>query len=938
MTPPPNATAANQKKVYRFALYGRRNSGKTCILASLAMERVAHPDGLSCTWLDTPYKGASPSREQGNQIEEEVTAAFTHGKDWLEQAIRNLEQGAVPPPNPNDKDAFSFMYEFTAEDHRTFLVELIDYSGELIDPDLSDTDLAKRLRQHMLTMDGILVLAEAPYPSQLVGELYKELQRLKRAFAALRGEKQDGPALAVPVALLINKWDRRVEENYQFSPQNSDNEVQEFLDSQPEPPHRGLVNTLRGSVAEGLFRAFPVSAFGKHVLNGEMNGNGYGARHPERPAQVNPLCSFGLEDGFVWACRCRDQIDVKEFEAEANSRAWWKLWQLLDGKSRMSLRSRASELGKRFPDTSEENRRVCQAARRNVTASAGQWGLVAVIMPALLYLGVGVFNDRSSYNTYRPTFANLQVADKEQLNQAETWLENYVNNKYFFHTGFRLILTRENADAQLVAIREWKRDSVLAEWNERWKEIERAPDEVTREGLAKKLRNDLRGARYSDDNILAKCNSLLEECEANRKIRDNIAALQTLEAEFTNLVSSKSEVREEYRRIRRRAEDLPVHKDSETKEFAEQRLGLVRRIDYWLDEIEKLDIDRKNVENMAFITEQERRLEAAGEVPDLELIMAGVKRGMPYAEIASNEVQQRYTALRFKAQDKLDDAIRRREWLKYEDEYHALMRRGNLREAAQRLVEKGKDFTGIEALKADFCQKCLPQLEDKKGELVRGKQWDRARETLKTIRTDKYAKTLLTDEQLRKIEDMEHEVNVHEDKHLYAQVENRKTRTMETIQKYLADAPLKTMKLKVEDYRDYLRKMDGVIELEVEGTVLWGPNCWNNYKNLVKIIFGSSELFNAEAISTPNGSSDIGSKSFTQKLNDTININVSIKITDGFIIFNSREHGKGTFEGNVSDLLGGGKTIELDKYGNKVVLKINKDTLPKEPILPEWRE
>ena len=54
MSKPVPSTAKQVQKIYRFALYGRRNSGKTCILASLAMARIAHPDGLSCTLIDPP--------------------------------------------------------------------------------------------------------------------------------------------------------------------------------------------------------------------------------------------------------------------------------------------------------------------------------------------------------------------------------------------------------------------------------------------------------------------------------------------------------------------------------------------------------------------------------------------------------------------------------------------------------------------------------------------------------------------------------------------------------------------------------------------------------------------------------------------------------------------------------------------------------------------
>lgn len=38
------------RKVYRFALYGLSSSGKTCILAALAMARMPNFEGYGCTW------------------------------------------------------------------------------------------------------------------------------------------------------------------------------------------------------------------------------------------------------------------------------------------------------------------------------------------------------------------------------------------------------------------------------------------------------------------------------------------------------------------------------------------------------------------------------------------------------------------------------------------------------------------------------------------------------------------------------------------------------------------------------------------------------------------------------------------------------------------------------------------------------------------------
>ena len=48
------------QKAYRFAVYGRAASGKTCILAALAMKCVAHPSEYTSTWILEPVGMAKP--------------------------------------------------------------------------------------------------------------------------------------------------------------------------------------------------------------------------------------------------------------------------------------------------------------------------------------------------------------------------------------------------------------------------------------------------------------------------------------------------------------------------------------------------------------------------------------------------------------------------------------------------------------------------------------------------------------------------------------------------------------------------------------------------------------------------------------------------------------------------------------------------------------
>lgn len=216
-------------------------------------------------------------------------------------------------------------------------------------------------------------------------------------------------------------------------------------------------------------------------------------------------------------------------------------------------------------------------------------------------------------------------------------------------------------------------------------------------------------------------------------------------------------------------------------------------------------------------TSLEQRLKEAKDVEDTEMILETLKRGLPYRDATTDQIQQRLHKLKLDVDTKRADAIRYREWQKFESDYHVLMREGNLSTAAQRLVEKANTFPQdqVDQLKLDFIKKCVLQLKTKTDSLAENKQWSRARETLQEIRTNRYVKELLPHQELRTIEDMEHEVNVKEDKYLYALIENPKTRTMEAIDTYLNNAPLKTMKNQVQSYRAYLKTMEGPLQLEI---------------------------------------------------------------------------------------------------------------------------
>ena len=961
-----NPSTSKSKKVYRFALYGRRSSGKTCLLAALAMPRRSHPQGLSCLWMGLPHANdLMLAGESGNAAE--IVKSFQDGKEWLDKAISSIKEGNVPPPNPN-QTPLRFLYEFSDPTYGSFLVKLIDYSGELIDPESNDEkELAKRLRQYMQTMDGILILAEVPRqkeppiteqpkpeleyiddlasdPTQVTiqpaCELdpYEELERLMRAFALLRSEKQDGPALNEPVALLINKWDRLLQADEGFIPEANEKMVEQFLNRHPEPPHRRWVHSLQGVIAEGLFQVFPVSAFGKTVRDTNTG------KSSDRPAQVNPLASFGLEDGFVWACQRRDQVDVNTFEQDANRLAWWKPWQLVNWTFQQSLGARAADLSKRIPAKSDDHRRVRAATSRYRRALLGQ-SAFSMCLLLIGYLLVGIGFDSRNYYIHQPTFANLQAASKEQVEQAEGWLEHYCKNDWFIHTGFRLVYWPGRASEQLVAIREWKQNAELAKWKERFAEVQRASDEVTKEALAKKLRDDLQQlpTHLVDESMLSWLDAQLQQIESNKKMRENRAALDAAKASFDQLIQSRSEIQEKYLELRTLVEKLPKHPDAETKELADERNGLLSRIDTQRQRLAELEIARKNAQNTKFLDDQERLLEESGEIEQLKLIP---ERRMPYPDVATAAINERQDNLHRRVENKIAKIEEQRTWQEFENDFLDLMRRGQLIQAAAHIVDKEKRLRTIQKmenippqlaqLKAGFREKCLSKLKENTSEYINNRQWNVARNKLKEVRNDKKVKQLLEDEELHKIDVMIEEVNVGEDKHLYRQVVQNKT--LSSIDAYLNKAPLQTMKRAVEAYRQYLMEMEGELELPVNFSVNWGANCWDGYKNKIDITTDGGGFLKPTVTSQRNATSEIDdSLTCRRKRNDSISISINITVF-GFFINDGRNHGQGSYNGSVRDLIGRGQTIKLDgNFGNSVRIWIDESALPQEPNLPAWR-
>jgi hypothetical protein len=538
-----------QKKVYRLALYGLPNSGKTCILAALAMPRDPHPLRYNCTWRKIDLSNCRKKAEAKN---------LKDSKEWMEKCIKKLNQQEVPEANSNSQGQLVFQYKFTDANNQTvYYIELIDYSGELIDPDLTSNKLKKNLLTRFAEMDGILVLAEAAYQKQLEDvkndqkksyeQSHRNLYKLRQAFSLLCDEKQDGgAALDIPVALLINKWDRYSAIEYDH-PVNEQKKLKDFLNATDKPPHKGLYDELYSLITDGNFKAFPVSAFGMTK-----------STSVELPKQTNPLKSFGLEDAFIWIAERRDAIDVQHYKNNATK-------NLKPCRRQVGL-----ELLKRVPANSELAKQVEKTLSRCRKLQI-YWWRATIITLLIILLSVETIFDTINYNKHTVAIENLRVT-YTQLEKAEQWLSKYVASPAFRHVVLRIYFNQEQAQTILTKLQSG-RENIL------WQHIKDAlkTNVIIAGELASKY---LKYYPYGPH--AQKAQDIIRRAKIYKLQQKDKDALRDIAVQVSKHIKDKKQLETLLEKLRK----LPLHPQVETKEMRQKRESLELQIVKFIKELE----------------------------------------------------------------------------------------------------------------------------------------------------------------------------------------------------------------------------------------------------------------------------------------------------------------------------------------------------------------
>ena len=245
-------TAATNRRdanrYYRFALYGRSGSGKTCVLAKIALGANGHRGGLTCERL--PVTVAKPDGDPSFWSAAEKAAAALHaGKEWIDEAVTALERGKCPSFNPPIFDRnipLTVDFQIGSPERGLTLIRTIDYSGELIRPRRgAQSRIADECPQEL--PPGIRRISHPRRHTpegRVKGVARGRARRLREAFALLRDDEQF--ATRTPVAVMFTKWDRYSEIDLE-NPNSEDNKLRDFIASQQS--HRSLVDSVRNTVS-----------------------------------------------------------------------------------------------------------------------------------------------------------------------------------------------------------------------------------------------------------------------------------------------------------------------------------------------------------------------------------------------------------------------------------------------------------------------------------------------------------------------------------------------------------------------------------------------------------------------------------------------------------------------------------------------------------------
>lgn len=343
---------------YRFAVFGRISSGKTAFLASAAATSISASSGGSISYAETP----TPLTRRGVSInEEELVEGRARFRLDFEDSVQRLESRRVPAAtyvHPKLIPVYRFMMSSAPVDDgydgKSSLVDIIDYSGEYLDPDQNLEEAAEGLRTILREMDGLFIFAEAPRnENEDTAKIAIEINALRNALSKVFSEDVSAKQTFGRACILANKWDRISEFDFSaMRPTELKDAVAEeeekfqrwLVSSKLAIAHQQLYESLRSDLGDDNVDIFPSSAFGRSETGQDDQGN-----KAEVPAVV-PLPYLNVVEPVEKLISIVDEADITYAEKYAKTMlgpfSRLKFWEFTGAAGLTKPRSMA-ELRKR---------------------------------------------------------------------------------------------------------------------------------------------------------------------------------------------------------------------------------------------------------------------------------------------------------------------------------------------------------------------------------------------------------------------------------------------------------------------------------------------------------------------------------------------------------------------------------------------------------------
>ena len=913
--------ARDTRKMHRFALYGQSGSGKSCLLGAMALVGASSRE-LTCELL--PVEVPEPPQHPDGQMSEQEreTLGLHNGQKWLHEVQEKLRRCEVPKPNPAEFGPAPPMLDFRIGDPQQGdrLVRLIDYSGELINPDMEHDpeSFVRKLREYLSQSDGFLILAEIPKNNSDFAARTLHLQRLRQAFKSLLETKDD--ALQTPACIVLTKWDRYSEIEHD-NPSAELHKLETYLHEHREL--RALIHSIGNALApqEAMLKTaqapepdlsdqaqgvppIPAASSALPIPSPTESAGPTGFQNPlattEPPVNqdhvapwglpignvwVFPASAFGaaaVEDGkevpkgflqpfgilepFLWLAQRRDALDLESFKQAWSRRARWAWLPLVFSTSgHRHLKNRATELSSRIPPSSPLARPLAQVRRKLFWATlASITTTVLMLLLMLSSLGTTLWS-RFRYLQFAhwQSVVENPASNAEQLIQARNFFEGYMQ------TGWNGLFVPPKQEAK-----HWVA------------QVDNKLDEILWQAVLKAVSDSEEQAQLAED------------------------YLQKM---------PKGNHREEAQKIVARVKTL-----------------------------------REERENDLWLAECQRDLANARTASQVDEVRGKLNGGFPHPASATQEQKAKLEQLKGTAYKSWGDL----EWAEFQKKYREATAAGEFPKAAHLLATRQPRDDRWQKLLHDFLTEIVEKTPSRISRHLQDAQFENARKELAQAETalrqlesavrpsdpgtaNSVLKTLQTLTPEKDRIDQDH------DRFLYNKVLAQ--RTPQACQLYLNHAPLKTMQKEVKAYADYLQALENPLEVTVGIKIFWHenyhPDTGDHGENYVHVWVDDTQVFQSSepiAENPDNLSGLVGTFPISQKLRqDEVTIRVKIIEDDSWISGFDDDGGGGEKRCSLETLKNGIKIPLRPKDGsnfeNRADLEIT-DGWPSEPKLSPWHE